>query len=211
MKERLVEYIKEKYHPVAIVLHGSRANGNAREHSDWDFLIFTKSDLDPYREIVFGTNIEIKQVLLPVKDIENVFGFLFRKENIEVLYDPENIVPDLLNSNEKFLKKGNSFSEEDRLARYSFLMSSIDGMKDSIDDKMLVFRKKADFYDRAVPAWFRFKHREFKPSDYEALPRIKKDDPEFYELLETFVKGDTTESIKSAEKITQLLFSDLAA
>ena len=160
---------------------------------------------------MFGTNIEIKQVLLPVKDIENVFGFLFRKENIEVLYDPENIVPDLLNSNEKFLKKGNSFSEEDRLARYSFLMSSIDGMKDSIDDKMLVFRKKADFYDRAVPAWFRFKHREFKPSDYEALPRIKKDDPEFYELLETFVKGDTTESIKSAEKITQLLFSDLAA
>ena len=57
MKEKLVEYLKEKYNPVAIVLHGSRANGNAREHSDWDFVVFTTSDMNPYREVVFGTNI----------------------------------------------------------------------------------------------------------------------------------------------------------
>ncbi len=211
MKEKLIEYIKGKYNPVAIVLHGSRANGNAKEHSDWDFLIFTKSDTDPYREVVFGANIEIKQALLPISDSEvsRAFGYYFRKENTETLFDPENIVEDFLAKNEEVLAKGNNFDEKDISARYAFLKYDIDGMRDYRDDRIAVFNRKADFYNRAAPAWFRFKHKEFKPSDYIALPRIKKEDPEFYKLLETFVNGSVDDSIESGEKIIRLLFPDL--
>ncbi len=53
MKEKLIEFIKEKYKPVAIVLHGSRVNGYSREHSDWDFVIFTKENVNPHRDIQF--------------------------------------------------------------------------------------------------------------------------------------------------------------
>jgi len=211
MKDRLVEYIKEKYNPAAIVLHGSRANGNAREHSDWDFLILTKTRQNPYRDIQFGANFEIKEVVLPVNNVESTFGFWFRSENVEILYDPENIVPELLHKNEELLSRGNPFDEEDRLSRYSFLRWFIDTAEDYKDDELAVFKKKSDFYDRAISAWFRFKHREFRPSDYIALPRIKKDDQEFYGLLETFVKGNVDESIKSAVKITELLFPDLSS
>lgn len=211
MKEKLVEYLKEKYNPVAIVLHGSRANGNAREHSDWDFIIFTREKVHAYRDIQFGANFEIKQVILPVTDLWSSLGFLFRKENTEILYDPENIVPQLLDSNEAVLEQGNKFTNEDRAARYSFLMSSLDGMTDYKDNDLAFFRNKADFYDRAVPAWFRFKYEEFRPSDYVALPRIKRDDPEFYELLEMFVTGSHEESIRSGRRITELLFPDLAS
>ena len=213
MKEKLIEYLKEKYNPVAIVLHGSRANGNAKEHSDWDFLIFTNLDMDPYREVVLGANIEIKQAVLPIDDddVRKTFGYFFRKENVEVLYDPENIVGGFLAKNEEKLAKGNAFDEKDRIARYAFLKSSVDGMGDYKDDSIALFAKKTDFYDRAIPAWFRFKHKEFKPSDYIALPRIKKEDPEFYELLETFVNGNVDDSIKSGEKMIKLLFPDLAS
>ena len=213
MKERLTEYIKEKYKPIAIVLHGSRANGNAREHSDWDFLIFTNSDMDPYREIVYEANIEIKQAILPISDAEipKKFGSYFRKENVEILYDPKNIARNFLEKNEEKLVAGNVFDEKDRVARYAFLKSSIDGMRDYKGDDIAVFTKKMNFYDRAVPAWFRFKHKEFKPSDYIALPRIKKNDPEFYKLLETFVNGNADDSITSGEKIIEFLFPDLAS
>lgn len=211
MKEKLIEYLKEKYNPVAIVLHGSRANGNAREHSDWDFIIFTREKVNAYRDIQFGANFEIKEVALPVNDVWSTLGFIFRKENTEILYDPENIVPELLDRNMKFFKQGNTFEEKDRLARYAFLRWAIDTIGDYRDNDLIIFKKKSDFYDRAVPAWFRFKHKEFRPSDYVALPRIKKDDPEFYELLEVFVNGNVDDSIKSGERMIKLLFPDLAS
>lgn len=211
MKEILVKYIQEKYKPLAIVLHGSRANGYAREHSDWDFLIFTTEDMNPTRDIHSGANIEIKQVVLPLSDekIKDTFGFFFRTENIEVLSDSGNIVSELLAKNEAILKEGNSFGEVSKKARYAFLKSALDGMVDYKEDALGMFSKKTDFYDRVVPAWFRFLHREFKPSDYLALPRIKKDDPEFYDFLEKFVKGNAEESIESGNRMINHIFPDL--
>lgn len=210
MKEKLIQYLKEKYSPVAIVLHGSRANGYAREHSDWDFVIFTNEDKTPTREIQFGANIEVKQVIVPLPDneIKNQLGFFFRTENIEILSDPENIVPDLLTKNEAILKEGNKFGETSRLARYAFLKSALDGMEDYKDDELAAFQKKAEFYDRAVPAWFRFLHKEFKPSDYLAIPRIKKEDPEFYDLLQKFISGNMQESIESGDNILKYIFPE---
>ncbi len=210
-KQNLTNYLKEKYNPVAIVLHGSRANGHAQEHSDWDFLIFTRVEVDAHREIKFGANIEIKHIHLPVPEekIKDKLGFFFRKENIEILYDPENVVPELLEKNETILREGNQFTEAERMARFAFLTSSLDRIKDNKENTLVVFAKKAEFYDRAVPAWFRFLHKEFRPSDYEALPRIKNEDPKFFNLLEKFTGAAADDSIVYGEKIIKHLFPDL--
>jgi predicted nucleotidyltransferase len=211
LKEQLTSYLKEKYNPVAIVLHGSRANSNAQEHSDWDFVIFSRNEVETHREIVLGADVEVKNIIVPIPDekIGKRLGFFFRKENIETLYDPENIVPDLLEKNEHILEGGNKFTEAERIARFAFLTSSINRIRDNLDNPLVVFAKKAEFYDRAIPAWFRFLHKEFRPSDYIALPRIKSEDPNFYELLERFIQADSLESVEYGEKIIEHLFPDL--
>jgi predicted nucleotidyltransferase len=211
VKEKLIEYIRSTYQPLAIVLHGSRANGNALEHSDYDFLIFTDRDVDPYRDVQFGANFEIKQVILPVtrENIKNKVSFFFRKENVEIVFDPDNIVPALLDLNESVLKEGNRWEEKDRIARFAFLMSSLDGITDYANDPLKVFAKKAEFYERAIPAWFRFLHSEFKPSDYLALPRIANEDPLFFEMINSFVTSDAGNSVLIGKRIVRHLFPDL--
>jgi predicted nucleotidyltransferase len=211
MESFLTKHLIETYNPIAIVLHGSRANGNAREHSDWDFMLFVHEKKGAQRKIEHGANIELKQILYPVADdkIKDTFGYAFRTENIKVLFDPENIIPALLAKNEAILEKGNQFEESDRMARFAFLKSALDGMTDYADDRIAFFGKKAEFHDRAIPAWFRFLHKEFKPSDYIALPRIKEQDPELYGYVDAFVQGDAEQSMANANSIIRHIFPDL--
>lgn len=37
--DTLIADLYEKYNPEAIILHGSHASGNAKEHSDWDVFV----------------------------------------------------------------------------------------------------------------------------------------------------------------------------
>lgn len=102
-ENQLVEYIKTKYDPVAIVLHGSRANGMARQYSDWDVVILVNQDKEPTtREIVFGANLELKQIVLPA---ENFIGFFFRSENTKILLDTDSTAKKLIEEMKKRLKK----------------------------------------------------------------------------------------------------------
>ncbi len=209
-EQELTEYLKEKYKPIAIVLHGSRANGMARDHSDWDFAIFTKQDAKPLtREIIFGANIELKQIILPVPE-DKFLGFFFRTENTKILHDPESIAANLLELNDSKVRAGNQFSADDRTKRYAFLCSALDGIGDYADQPLNLFDKKIDFYTRVVDAWFRFFKNEFEPSHYIAFPRIEEEDPEFYALIEQFVsKTDADGLVMVGEEIIHRLFPDL--
>jgi predicted nucleotidyltransferase len=209
-EQELTEYLTEKYKPVAIVLHGSRANGMSRDHSDWDIVMFTNQDTKPLtREIVFGANLELKQIILPVP--ENKFlGFFFRTENAKILYDPQSIAKKLLELNDSKIKEGNQFTQEDRTMRYGFLSSALDGIGDYRDDPLNLFDKKIDFYTRIVESWFRFKKTEFEPSHYIAFPTIKTEDPELYALIEEFVaKTDADDLGVIGEEILKKLFPDI--
>ncbi len=117
---------------------------------------------------------------------------------------------ELIKRSAEVLKKGNKFGEVSKRARYAFLRSALDGMSDYADNSIIFFSKKSDFYDRAVPAWFRFLHQEFKPSDYLALPRINREDPEFFMLLQNFVDSDALGSIKIGKEILEHLFPDIS-
>jgi predicted nucleotidyltransferase len=211
IEQKLVEYLKKKYNPTALVLHGSRANGYAREHSDWDFIMFTKQDTKPLtREIVFGANIELKQVLLPVPE-DKFLGFFFRTENTKILHDPESVAISLLNINDTKVKEGNRFTTDDRTKRYAFLSSALDGIRDYSDKPLNLFDKKIDFYTRAIDSWFRFIKNEFEPSHYIAFPRINEEDSDFYELISHFVSmTDANDLIRTGEEIISKLFPDLS-
>ncbi len=210
-KQQLTDYVLERYAPVAIVLHGSRAIGLAKEHSDWDMLIFTNKKVDARREIQFGQNIDIAQVVLPIADnkIESTFGFYFRKENTEILYDPTNIAVELMAKNEEILKAGNVFTDDDRIARYAFMQSALNGVRDYIGEPLIVFSKKSEFYEKGISAWFRFLHSAFRPSNYIGFPYIQKEDPAFFAMLQEFIADNSQNSIAAGERILGHIFPDL--
>ena len=210
-EQRLIEYMREKYDPVAIVLHGSRANGMAREHSDWDLVIFTKQDVKPIsREIIFGANMELKQIVLPVPE-DKFLGFFFRTENVKILYDPEFVAKSILKQNDILVGAGNKFTDIDRTKRYAFISSSLDGIRDYSDNRLILYDKKIDFYTRIIEAWFRFTRNEFEPSHYFAYPKIKECDPEFYGLIESFVaETEAPNLLLLGNKMLNHLFPDIS-
>ena len=60
MQEGIVNHLKEIHKPDAIILHGSRARGKEREHSDWDFIFLynNATDVKNGRELYRNQNIE---------------------------------------------------------------------------------------------------------------------------------------------------------
>lgn len=207
MEERLIQYLKEKYNPRAILLHGSRASGNAREHSDWDFAIFVDKEIEGEREIFLGANIEIKVIVYPIAHIKELVPTL-RKQNTKVLYDPENICPSIIEEVTVLFEKGREPDNEiERSGHSAWMRSHIDGMIDYEDEHLAFFRKLGEFYVRSIMYWFRFLHNEYMPQVYESIPRIKKDDPEYFTLLQVLAgNGSSQEKIKAAEDIRKRIF-----
>ena len=71
-QEKLLKAVKnavEEINPKAeVILFGSRARGEAKEDSDWDFLILTENKVnfweeDIYRKSLFELEIELGEVL----------------------------------------------------------------------------------------------------------------------------------------------------
>lgn len=207
IEQKLTEYIKQKG-ALAIVLHGSRANGMAKEHSDWDIAVFSDKKIDLNRDIIFGANVEYKQFTLPLTENQTL-GFPIRSENTKILFDTDSIAKNLILENDEILKKGNNFNDIDRKSRYTFFRSALDGINDYRDNPLILFDKKIDFYTRIVMSWYYFLHKEFQPSGYIAFPRIEKEDPEFYKFQD-FVKEESADGlIKIGKEIVKRLFPDL--
>ena len=211
MEEKLTEYIKEKYKPLAIGLHGSRANGNAREHSDWDFFIFVSEKTSTDREILFDTaNVEVKAVVYPIVE-EQLSSYYFpylRKGNIKILFDPQNLIPDV---SEKATIVANTPKAEDlkeKSGHQAWFRSHLDGMIDYQNEHEAFFRKLGELYTRVLNYWFRFLHNTYMPQVYAALSRIEKEDPEYYALIKKLAGNySNQEKIKAAEEIYRRLWS----
>ncbi len=209
IEEKLVEHIKEKYNPLSIVLHGSRANGSAREHSDWDFLIITEKDMNTHGELLEGSKIDYHQLIHPIPEGKGL-SFMYRPENVKILFDTNDIAKEFIMNSDEFVTKGNQFTEVERKSRHAFLTSALNGIQDYGDNSLIMFDKKIDFYTRALPSWFRFLKKEYMPSGYIAFPRIEKEDIEFHSLIQQFVcENDSVELVKIGNKILIILFPDL--
>lgn len=207
-EQKLTEYIKEKG-AMAIVLHGSRANGMAKEHSDWDIAVFADKKLDLHRDIIFGANVEYKQFIMPLPEGETL-PFAIRSENTKILFDTNSLAKNLILENDIQVAKGNNFTETNRKGRYTFFRSVLDGINDYRDNPLILFDKKIDFYRRIVESWHVFLRKEFQPSGYIAFPRIEKEDPEFYKLIQDFVKAENAdELIRVGTEIVKRLFPDM--
>jgi predicted nucleotidyltransferase len=212
-KQEIVDYLRKVYKPSAIILHGSRATGNEREHSDWDiFLIFKETPTkNKGRERIVGEDVEWKVLTIPIDDnkiYDNAGVFL---QYAEVLWEEETVGTDLMNQAKRVYSLGSQIDPQTHDACRQFLEHKLNGMKDdvAVNDYALFLKHHYEFFLRAVNWWFEILHNENQKPFYIAFPTIKERDLEYYGLLMALC-GDCSKSekIEAGTKIIPLLFKN---
>lgn len=210
MEEKIIEYLRKKYSPSAIILHGSRAIGKAREHSDWDFLmLFHELPKPPdFRELVDDQNIEVISLKVDISG-ENVINEMGTKlQNARVVFDEENHGERVLNAAKSHYTKGFSWPDTWPKGPKLFMASKIDGMNDYVDEPEIFQKYLGTFYERALNYWYQVLHKKFSQPVYLAVEKIRENDPEYFAHLSALASSSVSnqDKIKHAQKLHELLF-----
>lgn len=182
----LVEDLIHKYQPEGLVLHGSRANNNAKKHSDWDIFVFltqkTKHQVETY--ILSGEHIDACQVLLPLTLEDKWPNFVPQLAQGTIIYDPNNILSEVHSQiHDLFLKGPEPLSIEEVENRKRFWRRAIGRLEDNILNPIVFNMKFGIFYERMV-RYFMEKHNKWDAPLYKSLPLVLDLDPQYYNLIE---------------------------
>lgn len=197
-EQEIIQYLRHNYRPAAIILHGSRAVGMSRPHSDWDiFLLFKdKPPLAFRREEIAGADVEWRAQKVPVTDENLLATFSDRLQFGKVLWQQDSAGTQLLEQAAKVYAKGVQISAADRPMYKQFLVHKLHGMMDDIETPYLFLRHLSEFLNRAVNWWFELRGMHGKPY-YLAIPHFQTADPEYHALL-MILCGDATQAKKIA-------------
>lgn len=208
MQEIIIEHLKETYKPEAIILHGSRARGKEREHSDWDFIFLYKSPNQGRngREMFNNQNIEFSSYVIPVNDIEKEFSI--KLQGAKVVYEVDTIGTELLQKANAYYEQGIHWSVENFSNHRLWAQGRIDGMRDNIDNSLIFTKYFTDFYQRVFNYWYWILQNSHSQPVYVAIEEIKERDPDYHVLLKSFASQDTPlkEKVEIAERIKVHLF-----
>lgn len=182
--ERITHYLQQKYHPEAIILHGSRARGENRENSDWDLYVFVNDkNIKGGPEAFENQQLDVHILITPIEedDFIDTFGSTLRQAII--LLDTNGFAARLLADAAMLYGQGRQLSEgeiENRKRRFVRMLSRIEG---AVQDDMLFFYHTGSFFEAVVRYWFEMRN-EWSEPPYAAFPIIKQKDPAFFSLLE---------------------------
>ena len=208
MQNDIVHYLKEKYKPNAIILHGSRARGREREHSDWDFIfLYNSANLGQKgRELYKKHNIEFSSHTFPIDDIEQEFSI--KLQGAKVVYEEDSIGTNLLNKANFYYQQGVHWPlikiEDHKL----WVQGRIDGMRDNVGNPIIFSKYYTDFYQRIFNYWYWIVQHSHSQPIYIAVEEIAVKDSEYFELVASLSNQNTSlgEKVKIAEKISIRLF-----
>lgn len=210
MEQEITDYLVEKFKPEAVLLHGSRATGHAREHSDWDFILLYEfdSELPSNGRLVWhDQNIEYSAHVTPVADVLREFGV--KLQHARVVYEVESAGSMLLQQAAEVYSQSLGWSEEERSSHALWMRGRIGGMRDTLDTPVLCEKYAADFYSRITNYWYWAIHDQFAKPIYLALSEIQEVDPEYVALIERFVAGSNEVKVQVAEEVYQRCFGKM--
>lgn len=205
-EQKIVEYLKNKYHPVGIILHGSRAVGKERAHSDWDIILLFREAPSrmKYREEVEGEDVEWKGYVLPIKNEEIILRCGAYLQFAQVLWEEDGEGTDLTHRASVEYAKGPRLSNEEKEGELLFLRHKFLGMQDNEEVSYMFLRHLSVFFNRASNLWFEILHNEFSKPFYLAIPEIKERDPEYCRHLKILSSNiANSEKIIAAERILE--------
>lgn len=208
MQETILNHIKDKYNPDAVILHGSRARGAAREHSDWDFIFLynNNGNYNSGREFFAEQNIEFSVVTLPVQDILETFSHKLNKAI--VLFERQNEGTSILAEAEKIYVQGVYWSDEKIADHKLWLQGRINGMRDSVNQPEIFYKYFSDVYPRLFNYWYFLKQNTYSEPIYVAVREIEATDPVYMSLISRFTNFENSpdKKVELAEKIRDFLF-----
>ena len=211
MLEDIIDHLKEVYIPDVIILHGSRARGREREHSDWDFIFLynRQPEILSGRELYKGQNIEFGSYVLPVTfaDVENEFST--KLQGAKVVYEKDAEGTMLLDEARAMYQKGVHWSKE-KVGYHKLLIEGrIAGMKDNTDNPMVFSKYLADLYQRVFNYWYWLTQNSFSKPIYMAVEEVAEKDPEYYRLVSLLIdtSASPAEKVQAVEEIRDRLFS----
>ena len=82
MLENIIEYIKQKYNPLSIILYGSYANGTNNLNSDFDALVISY-DHEQFHDTSFVNDIQLDVFVYPASYFDGEFDC---NNFIQILY-----------------------------------------------------------------------------------------------------------------------------
>jgi len=206
----IINYLLNKYQPIAIYLSGSRARNRQRIDSDWDIHLVVPDDIIPLSEKFNGHSLDIKFLhLSKIKEslIESPYSpavpflILFRNDNyIDQIIDLEGrTTKRFLNGPEKW---EGSILEENKNRMLRFL-EAINGTS---NEELICFRHICKFFDLSLIYWFRIRNQWPVPI-YEAINRFKSEDVYFYKFLIDLIRSVTIkDKILASNMIFKALF-----
>ena len=210
MQKSIVEYLKENFQPDSIILHGSRARGKERPHSDWDFILLYRQPtlVKNSRLFVDGQNVEYSVTVLPIIDIFGTFDTKLNKA--KVIFDTDDIGTKLIADATAYYNIGVHWDEEKRNAHKLWLEGRLAGMRDNIDNPLLFQKYFGDFYGRIFNYWYWLVAHQHSEPIYDAVDEIKERDIEYFNLINKLIRIDTnnTNKVHLAETIVSKLFRE---
>ena len=209
MKNEIVKYLKDKYEPQAIILHGSRAKGGAVEHSDWDFFLLDEEKKDIRPEQYNGESLDIQRVdpNLEKEEIVDTYGPEFL--GAEVVYDFDGVGEDFLHKAQSAAEDGPELSKKDIESRRNYILRYLHRMQDRKHKPGAFFWYVSEFYVKAMQYWYELLHDEWAEPEYKAIDEIKERDPEYFSLLKVLYRHNSAEEkIEAAQEILDILFSE---
>lgn len=209
MLEKITDYLLKTYKPNAIILHGSRARGKERQHSDWDFIFLYNSPESGQngREIYKEQNIEFSSHLLPIGDIEQEFSI--KLQGAKVVYEENSIGTDLLKRAYSYYQEGVHWPQKKVDDHKLWVEGRINGMRDNVNNEMIFSKYFADFYQRVFNYWYWILQHVHTQPIYIAMEQIADKDEEYFNLVAGLANQNTSlkEKVEIAEKISSRLFN----
>ena len=208
-EQKLTEYLVEKYHPVAIILHGSRASGKNRLHSDWDLVLLVNDDTPTEQAIIDGDAIDVEAFKTDIDDqgILKEIGSTFH--SAKMLFDTDNIGNKFVERAQRLASAGFQLKPDEHNSRKSFLYRLLNRLIDAGNEHPIEFAYHfGNFLMRAVNYSFQI-NGQWSKSIYEAVEDIEKNNPELFKELKLITSSiSNSDKIESAKVIYRIIFKE---
>ena len=204
----IVEYLRANFQPDSIILHGSRARGRERPHSDWDFILLYKSPTTHKngRLLIEDQNVEYYLVSLPVVNIFSTFDTKLNKAIL--IFDTDDVGSKLLTIAAEYYNQGVHWDKEKQNSHKLWIDGRVDGMRDNTENPFIFQKYYGDFYGRVFNYWYWLVANQHSEPIYIALDEIRELDPVYFKLVTEFADSlnEPQQKVLIAESIVSLLF-----
>jgi hypothetical protein len=207
MEEKIVEFIRQKYNPLAIILYGSRATDIAKEHSDWDIVCLVNNDSKSDSFEFEGESIDLDVQHYPLELASALEVFDGTLQSAKLLLDTNGVGEKFLSDIKTHYALGRNLSDEDINLRKQFLNRRLTKLIQSEDNSILFSMHIGVFIEKATQYWFEVLNNRWRTSLRSRLAVIEHEDLDFYKSLELLAsKTDLRVKISEAKLLISKIF-----